>query len=350
MNVDKLNVQTTEHETNNNTFLMANNGTNQNYTETYQYLWMCSQAIIPLNFLFCLWVFISLWRFGITSGKLRNKKKKSVFLMTLISMILPIVVGFKVILTQSILVLGRISFTDHNKGNNFCENLMDVSTYMYCASVLTTYSFYWVRQRILYSKKSIQYLNTTFVKCFRVFALLFMVFGVIIATLYTKENRYVLLEHGCAKNFEANKNVLYDYLAISTMVISQVILFCLFIYPLCYLKQQSKRNINKATSATKERLENALNTVTKGFLLGVASDLVSLSITLFNLPHTVPRESLLTVYDVGLCVSVLSIVLASGKIKKILLFCNTKSLGTSHKKTSVIKNYTHSGSTNINRT
>ena len=350
MNVDKLNVQTLENETNNNTFLVANDGTNQNYTGTYQHLWMCSQAIIPLNFLFCLWVFVSLRRFGITSGKLQNKKKKSVFLMTLISIILPIVVGLKVILTQSVLVLGRIHFTDYNKGNSWCETLMDVSTYMYCVSVLTTYSFYWVRQRILYSKKTIRYLNTNFVKFTRVFALLFMVFGVIIATLYTKENRYVFLEHGCAKNFEAHKNVIYDYLAISTMVISQILLFCLFIYPLCYLKQQSKRNINKATSATKERLESALNTVTKGFLLGVASDLVSLSISLFKLPNTVPRESLLTVYDVGLCVSVLSVVLASGKIKKILLFCKTKNSGTSQEKKSAIKNHTHSGSTSVNRT
>ena len=127
-------------------------------------------------------------------------------------------------------------------------------------------------------------------------------------------------------------------------------MFCLLIYPLCYLKQQSKRNINKATSATKERLESALNTVTKGFLLGVASDLVSLSISLFKLPNTVPRESLLTVYDVGLCVSVLSVVLASGKIKKILLFCKTKNSGTSQEKKSAIKNHTHSGSTSVNRT
>ena len=330
------------------TFILANNETNLNYNETYQYLWIISQAVIPLNLLCCLWAFVSLFKFGKISGKLKNKKKKSIFVMTLISILLPVVVGFKVFLTQFVLILGRIHIKNINKGNNYCEILMDVSSCMYCVSVLTTYSFYWVRQKILYSKKSICYLNTIFVKFCRIFAFLLMFCGVIITTLYTSEKKYILFEYGCAKTFTAHRNFLYDYLAISTMVASQIVLFCLFMYPLCYLKQKSKRNINKATCATKKRLENALSTVTKGFLLGVGSDLVSLSLTSLNLSHTVPRDTLLIVYDIGLCVSVLSVVMASGKLKKIMFFWKSKQSENFHKRKSAINNYKYSGNTSTN--
>lgn len=283
------------------------------------YLWIISQAITPLNLIFCIWAFVGLCFYGKNSGRFKIKSKASLIMVTS-STILPVFVFLRVILTQSITILGYLKIDDKSLGTTLCETLIDASSLMYSFSVLVMHMFYGSRQHILYSKQIIEHLNTKFIKFCRFLSIIVIFCGLVVTSLYVNEDNYVYSDYGCIKIFKEHRNLAYDYPVIASLILCQTILFSLFVYPLKHLKDTTEENSENPKVKTRKRLQKALKKVTLGFVLSIGSDLVSLLITLLKVPHTVPRETLIAVYDFGLCICLFSVTLASGKLKNIFIF------------------------------
>ena len=292
---------------------------NTDCNEYQCYLWIISQAITPLNLIFCIWAFVGLCFYGKNSGRFKIKSKASLIMVTS-STILPVFVFIRVILTQSVTILGVLNIDDKSLGTTLCEKLIDASSLTYAFSVLVMYMFYGSRQHILYSKQTIEHLNTKFIKFCRFLSIIVIFCGLVVTSLYVNEDNYVFSDYGCIKIFKEHRNLAYDYTVIASLILCQTILFFLFVYPLKFLKDTSEVNSEISTVKTRKRLQKALKKVTLGFVLSVGSDLVSLLITLLKIPHTVPREALIAVYDFGLCICLFSVTLASGKLKSIFIF------------------------------
>merc|ERR1712243_141910 len=102
------------------------------------------------------------------------------------------------------------------------------------------------------------HLNTYFIKFCRILSIFLTFCGAIITAFYVYDQNYSYSECGCIKRFKENRHLPYDYSIIAVLILSQTILFFLFVYPLKFLKDCNAENLNSTTIKTRNVLKKSL--------------------------------------------------------------------------------------------
>ena len=301
------------------------NNTISNTTQfsIFMYMWIPSEALTIVNFVFCVWSTVALYRFGYSNWKNSNKNFKS-FLLVFLSVLTPCVTCLKVLCTQAIIIVGRTLADDEKNGQYVCEAVTDLTVVLYYMSNLPIYLFLWTRQRILYSQSSLKPLNTKPVKFLSTFAIfLLVIVGIVIIVLLVVPKSYLMSDYGCIRNSEENTNEIMRYIAISIMVMSQVIIFALFVYPLNHYKNKTSSG-DKNSLKMNNRLKRATKLATGSLVLCSFSDLCALALTSIILPDTTPRDFTGIIFDLGLCVNIISLFVSFEKFSfSVFVKCKT---------------------------
>ena len=151
---------------NHNSFV-ANHTSLHDHPPPPWYLWPLAQASTSVCFLFDEYLFVSLLIFGLRTGKLRRnpKKPRCRILMTL-ACICPCSYIFSLSMTQTQLItvamLHRNLLSEQN--SSVCDVVICTKTAAYYASVLSTYAFFWYRQRVWLSNPLCSEYNTQVVR------------------------------------------------------------------------------------------------------------------------------------------------------------------------------------------
>ena len=289
----------------------------------FENMWIPSQALTIFNFVFCVWSTAALFRFGYSNLKNSNKDFQS-FVLLFLSVLTPFITCLKVMCTQAIIIVGRIFAEDEKKGQYICEFVTDLTVVLYYMSNLPIYLFLWARQRILYSQSSLKPLNTKAVKFLSTFAIfLLVIVGIVIIVLLVVPKSYLMSDYGCIRNSEENTNEIMRYIAISIMVKSQVIIFALFVYPLNHYKNKTGSG-DKNSLKMNNRLKRATKLATGSLVLCSFSDLCALALTSIILPDTTPRDFTGVIFDLGLCVNIISLFVSLEKFSfTVFVKCKT---------------------------
>ena len=146
---------------------LANHNDTHDHPLPPWYIWPLAQASTSFCLLVEAYVFISLLIFGLRTGKLRRnpKKPRCRILMTL-ACICPCSYIFSLSMTQTQLItvamLHRNLLSEQN--SSVCDVVICTKTAAYYASVLSTYAFFWYRQRVWLSNPLCSKYNTRVVR------------------------------------------------------------------------------------------------------------------------------------------------------------------------------------------
>ena len=143
----------------------------------------------------------------------------------------------------------HIAAKNNEKNNELCEVLIDFSIVIFSLSSLPVYVFLWYRQRILFSHPSLKRVNMNKIKFFsNLFIVLLFLGGGSSCFIKTIPVSYKMSKFGCVKRLHGDENMLESYTTAVTLVVSQVILFALFVHPL-----RMHRNVTSANLSTAKK-------------------------------------------------------------------------------------------------
>ena len=182
----------------------------------------------------------------------------------------------------------------------------------YVLANLPTYVLLWVRQRMLYNRPMLFMINTWFVRAISCLSLLLMIAGgtgnLVVFLLTISYHRLPNL--GCVQRLGSSAAAYYQIQV--SQLCSHVLLFGLFCHPLRLHWQQmkeSRRASGICNSETREKIRSLARNALVTLAVCSASDFVALLCVTRLLPvATTPKELTGTVFDVGLFVNIVSVV------------------------------------------
>lgn len=306
----------------------------------------CFILIATMYILLCLFIFgnrTGRWR---SSGKKSGMNRGTVYTAAVVT----------IALTIPRYIANQLVFNAHNipNGLQYCEAILDFGNICYFTSMTAVYIFLWIRQRALYGHPAMKRLAGKYVNYIS-WATLVVLTGAGIAVLlwFVIPNDYTHSKNGCVvKSISINSTTeessySMDYIVLlSLLIIAQVSLLSLFIYPMIrnnaiqshnlrrssrhknvmmfvakdketvvtnkgskppplnYIKQKSRK-----VSCAKRRttVERTIRRTVICAAISMLSDLATMVVASFALPSDIPRSLHNIVYDVGVFTSALCI-------------------------------------------
>ena len=222
-------------------------------TASHQWLynaWKISTAVTSLFLICSVWISFSFFFYA--RGVYINRRKKTSyhFATMILTILLPLMMLFRFISTFSMIFVGKLSPIGE-KGDRNCNIMMAVSSFLYVLANLPVYILLWLRQKVMYSKQN-SVLNNSLVKVASVTSLFLLIFGsfgnwlIFLLTI-----KYQKTEFGCIKNelYSGSKTGYFSMLAAN--IISHILLFSLFCYPLKLYWQRTKRSTLKKSEVSR---------------------------------------------------------------------------------------------------
>ena len=200
----------------------------------FQYeLWLISLVINFTLLSVGAWLVVNIGIYGIQSGKFRRNKKKTLseHLMLKVMFVTAILMFPRILTTQALLWVGYEPRTDDGQ----CNILNHFGVVLYYLELLPIVIFLWLRQRSLYLQPSLIRLYTKLLQVLSWGCIIFVIFsGMGITLVLIIISHYEASENGCRKIDDSHQHhvkVPY-YLAAAVLVIGELTLLALFIYPL----------------------------------------------------------------------------------------------------------------------
>merc|ERR1739838_852825 len=111
-------------------------------------------------------------------------------------------------------------------------------------AILPTYVFLWYRMRMIYTQPSLKHLNNSTVRFLSYTFILLLLAGgsTACAVAFLQPMNFRISSAGCVNHLEHVVDYTSNYLATGTLVLSQLILFGLFLYPLMIHRQANRES------------------------------------------------------------------------------------------------------------
>ncbi|XP_077969479.1 uncharacterized protein LOC144424239 [Styela clava] len=244
-------------------------------------------------------------------------------------------------------------------GLETCELIFDITNGAFSVSIYAVYFFLWLRQKIIYSQPSVNEMAGKFVSPIGWIAMiLFTPMCIGISCVYTIPYSYTSLPYGCVINSEANFTDIENffgntgsYFLGGLLIVAQLTLLGLFIYPLMLNDSTTRRHKNICNSGSKDsntatrldkRLKNSILTCfqvilgrknTNTVLRTIHRSMICCAITVLSdictmaIVSVIPGENIFiprilptTLYDISLMINVFCIIATfqnTGEIFKI---------------------------------
>ena len=308
--------------------ILNNTCTNTNVYKTLS--WILTQILALAVFIFCIWSSVSINVHVRRKKNLKNKRNEfnKTSLMVL-AMFIPAVTAVRVLFTQTDLIVSLIAQVGAT-GDLICNLVSNLTTAMFIVSITPMYLFLWVRQRTVYVQPSMKFLNTVKVKLASYLALFqFFIVGIPATVFLVNNSSYRMLEHGCAKEpNKSNSGKIIGLIFISNLVVTQIILFLLFVYPLSkhYFKntERDKANCYELKNSCNQKLKKAINFSAFSTLICTLCEVTALILATVVLPDSTPRYIISCIFDVSLLANIFAVILSFEDYKSILLMKTEK--------------------------
>ena len=313
--------------------------------------WVLTQVVTFSMLVFCLWSSLSIYVY--TRRKKIIKKKRNDFnklSLMVLAVVIPAVTAARVLITQVDLVVSALAPVDH-AGDSACHLVSNLTTVMFVASITPMYLFLWVRQRTVYSQPSMEALNTLKVKLVSYLTLFqFFVVGIPATAFRVNNSSYQMTEKGCVKKpSESGAGKTVGLIFISNLVVTQVVLLLLFVYPLSkyYLKNSEsvRTKCHGLKNSCNEKLKKAIGFSAFCTLVCSVCEVTALMLATMVLPELTPRYIISCIFDMSLLANLVSLILSFDNYKSILLMKSEESKKKIYKQVSGLRETHHS--TNI---
>ena len=207
-----------------------------------QNAWKISTAVTSLFLVCSAWNSFSFFFYAREVYGNRRKKKFYHVATMLLTILLPLMMLFRFASTFSLIAVGKLSPIGE-KGDRNCNIMMAVSSFLYVLANLPVYILLWLRQKVIYSRPIFSEVNNILVKVASFMSLFLLVFGGFCNWLiFLLTIKYQKTELGCIKKelYLGSKVGYFSMLA--SNIISHIILFSLFCYPLKLQWQRTKQS------------------------------------------------------------------------------------------------------------
>lgn len=330
-------------------------------------IFVICEIISCLLFIITLYVLLSMIAYGLKVNKWKSSRKSDVnsgmiYTAAVISVALTIP---RHIVNQVIFNVSTIP-----SAAQICEQLMDIGNGTYFCAMYSIYFFLWLRQRALYGHPAMRRLAG---RCLSIFSWV-TVFGLSAAAIgvclfFIVPDNYTYAAEGCVikesvVNVSQSDELAFSgsyYSLIILLVVAQIALLCLFIYPMLRTsviqndkrastsRQSSKmslsssnddsihggrkkrwmasiRQVSRRLSSSSTGKTNSIQKTIRRSIVCAAvsliSDTIATAIVLTAIPKDGSRALSNTVYDIGTTISVLCVLGTFESYKKILtVFC-----------------------------
>ena len=288
--------------------------------------WIFAQMFNTLFIIGTLWDLIAFITYATRNDKWKrsNKKNRKNSNLLTVATLCPCLLIIRLLGTQALILVGEAAGLD-SQGDRMCEIVFDFSIVMFSFSTLPVYVFLWYRQKMLYSQASLKKLNTKTVKFFsNLFMVLLFLGGGSSCFIKTLPVSYQNSNFGCVQRTGKKANHLANYITAVTLIISQVILFSLFIHPLRLHGKGAKASLKRSASVAKkrkmkeERVYKAIKSAFVSCIICVTSDIVAVVMSTVILPKTTPCTLTRTIYDMSLFVNLVSVLFCFENASEIL--------------------------------
>ena len=265
--------------------------------------WGLSQAVTGLNIAVEVYVLLSLVFHGVRTKKLSAPWNRATTRLLLLGILTPSVHLINIAVTESQLILPAVLDLGVNTtaANHACDVSQHTKMVTYAIASLPAFAFLWYRQHSLYCLDSLLNVNTLVAKVVSGFLItLLVVMSPALAVYDNTGSFYLMTAAGCAFHplYEADYSI--NNAAAAAHLITGVLLFGLFVYPLAQAKTI------KLTGYVQQLIKKALYSI----LLYEFSDVVALIVCTFCLPNGWPRYVTSVAYDCSLAVHSVSIVVS----------------------------------------
>ena len=320
-------------------------------------LWLASFIINIFIMIISLWLAASIAVYGFTTGKFRPNKRTrlSEDLLMRLAFVIAILLFPRIITTHALLWVGFEPGPDSDRA---CELLIDASVFAYHLAFFPIGMFLWLRQRSLYLQPPLLSLYTTSLKILSWGCILFLYFsGLGIILLLMIPTEFEASGNGC-RGVDRQKVLLYILTAV--LVIDELSLLFLFIYPLYRHRQpqflsststedkrfssradystddvtpqssvsvpspnkphnskQCNRKNNTRSVRTSKRIYRVMRISVMCASTCILSDLLSFTLVIFFLPSDTLRSFRNSLHDINLLINFVSIIFCFESYKKI---------------------------------
>ena len=287
-------------------FVRTTNSVNE--TNGIEYHGLVKMICLPASTLLLVattWMTVSFIIYGFKSGSKRLKEKTFLsgtsrwWTLILLLSVLPCL--------AVTLSLAFVGYTETPESSLLCEVIIDISIAAYGLGVFPIYLNLWLRQRALYSQPLLQEMYTAVVRflSWGLFTCL-TVGDVVFIIIFVLPRAYASSRYGCINIEEACCSSPH-FVAFSTQIIGQLLLFALFLYPLW-----ERNRVQKTFRAAERKHGNCvvgaspdvvLRSIIKCFsctFTCILSDLTAVITVAFIIPTALPRFLTNIVFDFNL--------------------------------------------------
>jgi len=291
----------------------------------YKYSWILAQVVSAIILIFSIWITFSLIISGRKSKKWRLRNMDKASILRTIGVFCPITLFIRTLTTQALVLIEKFE-PNNEKGDRMCEMVIDASLFLFAVVIFPTYVFLWYRQRMLYSRPTLQSMNNKFVQFFSfLFVICLVLGGGSSAFLVTIPKSFQMSNFGCVYLAIQPVDRKANIVTAATLVFSQVILLGLFCYPFIRHRKESKNLTNTSRNAKPDKaMFKAIRSATISTTICVISDIVSIILVSILGNRGAPLTLTRPIYDISLFINVISVLFCFDKFKTIFFgFCNS---------------------------
>ena len=238
-----------------------------NSSETTQMENSFSLKVVLPNVVICvlltltLWITISLVHYGVKTGKWRQSKMQNQAEKLNIGFIYTSVVmcGLTAIVFDvATIVYINSGFTSNgyhlNVMHEYCDSIADLADSAYVSVLLATASFLWFRQRIFFRNRLLNINYNKFVKVLSLLSLfLIIVFAIAVLTFYIFPDDHYATVDGCVYKPDKNMKIGHLISIIFGIILSQSMLWGLFVYALKSSGNQFITDVHKKSTCCRHK-------------------------------------------------------------------------------------------------
>ena len=292
------------------------NGTTSELPSFYKTVWVPAQILTSLQIFAVTWVsfcFIAyLRRHRNISSTPTSGKHANVLLIVAVASYLATLIRF---LTSQVAIISERVTLNSADADYFCETTLDAAeaSFVLCSSL--TYIFYFARQHALYTRPTMEQLNTKVVRVFRYSTIILVVcFNIVTAVVFLMPKSFKTSIIGCILSREDAHGTLPDILWPVVRVFLQLVLLSLFVYPLLlhYFKTENSTEI-------KPKVLKAIWQSSVSLFVCIVSDFITVILVLTVIPRPFPAALQNLLYDVSMMINVIAVIFCFENNRKVMM-------------------------------
>ena len=274
----------------------------------YPLIWIIGFVVNIALIIIAIWLFSSASVFGNICGcfpdeKLQSERKRLLQMAAVASALtLP-----RLILTQFLFWIG---YSD-NKKDQFCEIVLDMSIVVYVVAYVVVYLFLWLRQQFILKQPSVILKNIKKIKVLRWICFWYIIVAAVaMIFVYVEPLAHRSTQVGCYDRGNETKtrlNLPFNvyYLSAATMVMAQLCLMALLVYPLVRLWDKNQRHQKSTTfNASKQRILEIIKQIVTCAFGCIISDLTASVLVGAVINNREPRYLSNTILDISMILNI----------------------------------------------